>query len=196
MVGVSPSTDVTLQPYPVHMKPDLDHWLPDPALRITHRRESSAGPDRLWDAARSVKLKDTSLLGRLVRWRLPGTKLGVSFDELFRNPPFILLGEDDEALVSGIVGRIWTLRRDYPRLADPEEFLAWSERGTAKVVFANWVEPVDGGRSTLASETRVKSIGTQGRVGLRALRPVIKAFHPLVGSDGIEAAVRMAEGRH
>lgn len=175
------------------MKPDLDHWLPDPALRIDHRRESSARPDRLWEAARSVRLTDTSLLGRLVRWRIPGTKLAGSFDELFRNPPFIILDEEQEALVSGIVGRIWTLRRDYPQLAGPEEFLAWSQRGTAKVVFANWVEPLDGARSALASETRVLSIGAQGRLGLRAVRPMIRAFHPLVGSDGIEAAVRLAE---
>ncbi len=177
------------------MKPDLDHWLPDPAVRVAHRRESSAGPDRLWAAARAVKLTDTSLLGRLVRWRIPGTKPTVSFDELFRNPPFIVLHEGEEALVSGIVGRIWTLRRDYPQLAGPEDFLSWSRRGTAKVMFAHWVEPVDGAGAALASETRVQSIGTQGSLGLRAVRPVIRAFHPLVGSDGIEAAVRLAEQR-
>jgi hypothetical protein len=177
------------------MKPDLDHWLPDPAVSIAHRRESSAGPEQLWEAARSVKLRDASLLGRLVRWRIPGTKLAVSFDELFRDPPFIILHDQEEALVSGVVGRIWTLRRDYPQLADPEEFLAWSQRGTAKVVFANWVEPADRSGSALASETRVQTIGAQGRLGLRAVRPVIRAFHPLVGSDGIEAAVRLAEQR-
>ena len=54
------------------MKPDLDHWLPDPAVRITHCRQSTADHDRLWQAARSVKLTDTSMLGRLVRWRIPG----------------------------------------------------------------------------------------------------------------------------
>jgi hypothetical protein len=177
------------------MKPDLDHWLPEPAVRIVHRRESSASPDRLWQAALSLKLVDTSLLGRLVRWRIPGTSLAVSFEELFRNPPFIVLHEQEQALVSGIVGRIWTLRRDYPQLRDPEQFRGWSSRGTARVVFASWVEPVDGNRSALASESRVQPIGTQGRLGLSAVRPVIKAFHHLVGSDGIEAAVRLAERR-
>jgi hypothetical protein len=175
------------------MKPDLDHWLPDPALRVAHRRDSNAGPQRLWAAARAVTLTDTSLLGRLVRWRIPGTKPSASFDELFRNPPFIVLHEEPEALVSGIVGRIWTIRRDYPRLAEPEEFLSWSKDGTAKVAFANWVEPVDRAGAALVSETRVRSIGTQGRLGLSAVRPLIRAFHPLVGSEAIEAAVRLAE---
>jgi hypothetical protein len=177
------------------MKPDLDHWLPDPSLRVAHRRESRVAPDRLWQAARSVELTDASLLGRLVRWRIPGTTPGVSFDELFRSPPFMVLEEEESALVSGIVGRIWTLRRDYPRLADPEAFRAWSERGTAKVAFANWVEPVGQQGAVLASETRVEPIGAQGRVGVRAVSPLIRAFHPLVGSEGIEAAVRRAEHR-
>ena len=177
------------------MKPDLDQWLPDPAVRITHRRQSSADPDRLWEAARSVKLTDTSRLGRLVRWRIPGLDATVSFDELFRNPPFVVLEEHETALVSGIVGRIWTLRRDYPELRTPEEFLEWSGRGTARVAFANWVDPIDGGGAALSSETRVQAIGTQGRIGLGAVRPVIRAFQNLVGSDGIEAAVRIAEHR-
>jgi hypothetical protein len=173
--------------------PDLDRWLPDPAVRVTHRRESSAPPERLWDAARRVRLAETSLLGRLVRWRIPGTKADISFDELFRRAPFIVLQEDETALVSGLVGRIWTLRRDYPRLNDPEEFQSWSRRGTARVVFANWVEPADSGRTALASEARVQSFGSQGRIGVAAVRPLVSAFQHLIGSEGIEAAVRRAE---
>ena len=45
------------------------------------------------------------------------------------------------------------------------------------------------------SETRVQAIGAQGRLGLAAVRPLVNAFQSLVGSDGIEAAVRGAEGR-
>ncbi len=54
------------------MRPDLDDWLADPALRIAHRCEAEAGPAQLWEAARSVRLADTRVLGRLVRWRIPG----------------------------------------------------------------------------------------------------------------------------
>jgi plasmid stabilization system protein ParE len=176
------------------MKPDLDHWLPDPSLRVAHRRASSASADRLWEAATSLRLSDTSRLGRLIRWRIPGTGPELSFDELFRQPPFVVLEADrDQALVAGVVGRIWTLRRDYPELADPEEFRGWATRGTARVLFANWVEPAGSGRAVLASETRAQPIGTQGTLGLAAVRPLISAFHHLVATDGIEAAVRLAE---
>lgn len=175
------------------MTPDLDHWLPDASLRISHCRESSASVEQLWQAAQSIRLADTSLLGRLIRWRIPGTKLGVSFDELFRSPPFIVLHEDETALVSGIVGRIWTLRRDYPQLEEPEDFREWSKGGTARVLFANWAQSTGNGAAELVSETRVQPIGTQGRLGVRAVRPVVRAFHHLVATEGIAAAVREAE---
>ena len=175
------------------MKPDLDHWLPDPALRVYHRRESTVHPERLWDAARHVRLVETSVLGRLINWRIPGVPLQATFDDLFHDPPFAVLTEEDGALVSGLVGRIWTLRRDYPAIATPDEFRAWSQPGTARVLFANWVEPTAAGRVLLASETRVQALGIQGRVGLAAVRPLVSTFHNLVGSEGIEAAVRRAE---
>ncbi len=174
------------------MKPDLDSWLPDPTVRVAHRRESEVAPERLWAAAREVQLADTAVLGRLVRWRIPGTTLEQRFDELFREAPFLALEESDGALVSGIVGRIWTLRRDYPVLEDPEQFRDWSRRGSARVLFANWVDGAHAGKATLHAEVRVQAFGAQGRFGVRAVRPLISGFQQLIGSEGIEAAVRLA----
>jgi len=178
--------------------PDLDHWLPKPSMSVVHRRESDATAERLWEAARTVRLADTRRLGRIVRWRIPGLPPDISFDEMFRAPPFIVLEEDEgkeRALLSGLVGRIWTLRRDYPRLAHPQEFREWSTGGTARVMFANWIERTPSGRAALRSEVRVDAIGVQGRVGVAAVRPLVGTFGNLVGSDGIEAAVRLAERR-
>jgi hypothetical protein len=173
--------------------PDLDRWLPDPAVRVAHRRESAVAPGELWRAAQGVRLCDTSLLGRLIRWRIPGTRPEISFDELFREPPFTPLQVIETGLVSGLVGRIWTLRRDYPQLADPDEFRGWSAAGTARVLFGNWVEPLPGDRSVLRSETRVEAFGVQGRVGLASVRPLIRAFQGLVATDAMAATARRAE---
>jgi hypothetical protein len=182
------------------VKPDLDHWLDNPLVRVEHRGHSAAPAPTLWQAAREVTLGETSMLGRLVRWRIPGTALNISFDDLFRTPPFIVLEESDDhgqpALVCGLVGRIWTLRRDYPRLDEPEEFRHWSRRGTARVLFAHWIEAADqGDGAVLASEARVEAIGSQGRLGVAAIRPLVRTFGHLIESDGIVAAVRRAEGR-
>lgn len=172
---------------------ELDRWLSDPAVRVTHRRSSRASPERLWEAARSVQLDDTRMLGRVVRWRIPGTREGASFDELFREPPFVVLEDGREGLVSGLVGRIWTLRRDYPQLSGPDQYRAWSQSGTARVLFANWVEDGDGGGALLRSETRVEAFGPRGRIGLASVRPLIRAFQQLIWSDAMAAAVRRAE---
>jgi hypothetical protein len=118
----------------------------------------------------------------------------LSFDEMFRNPPFIALAAGERMLISGLVGRIWTLRRDYPQLHDPDEFREWAAAGSAQVMFANWVEPA-GAQTALQSETRVRAIGPQGRLGVGAVRPLVSAFAHLIGSDAIEAAVRAAERR-
>ena len=174
-------------------RPDLDAWLERPTLRVSHQRESSATAEQLWAAAQQVRLSETALLGRLVRWRIPGLDPSARFDQLFRQPPFLVLEDGERALVSGLAGRIWTLRRDYPELGSPEEFRDFSQRGTARVVFANWAEPAGEGRARLCSEARVEAIGAQGRVGVAAVRPIVRAFQNLVSSEGIAAAVRRAE---
>jgi hypothetical protein len=173
----------------------LDHWLPSPTTRVAHRRESMVAPETLWHASQSVRLCDASLLGRLVRWRIPGLAHDLPFDEMFRHDPFIVLSEEHElGLLSGMVGRLWTLRRDYPHLTEPEEFRDWSKSGTARVLFANWVEPLPDGGAALCSETRVEAIGTQGRIGMTTLRPLVRSFQQLIHSEGMALAVRRAEG--
>lgn len=173
--------------------PTMDRWLANPALRVAHRRPSRADPASLWQAARTVKLSQTQLLGRLVRWRIPGTPAELAFDELFRRPPFLVLEEGEHSLLAGLVGRIWTLRRDYPELHGPHEFSEWKAGGTARVLFAHWAEADANGGAALCSEVRVQVFGGQGRVGLATVRPLVRAFQHLIGTEGITAAVRLAE---
>jgi len=175
---------------------DLDSWIEKPTIGVAHRRASDASPHDLWAAAQTVRITDTQLLGRIVRWRIPGTPAEVTYDEMFRRPPFLVLDEGEHFLLSGIVGRIWTLRRDYPRLADAAQFRSFDTPGTARVVFAMWASGDEtGGGGQLSAEVRVAPVGAQGRFGLAAVRPLIAAFHALIGSDGLGAAVRRAEGR-
>jgi hypothetical protein len=171
----------------------LDHWLPDPAVRSHHRRAARADPDRLWSAARSVRLRDTRLLGRLVAWRIPGTRADATFAELFGRYPFIVLDEGERHSVSGLCGRIWTLQRDYPRLADPEQFRAWDERGTVRVVFAHWVQDAGDGRAELISEARVAPTDASAALRLRALWKVIGRFEGVAAVEPLPVAVRRAE---
>jgi len=169
----------------------LDDWVPDPAVRTHHRRSAAAAPAELWDAARAVRLSDTRRLERLVRWRIPGVVHGQTYDELFRTEPFTLLDRGDTWSVSGLCGRIWTLARDYPRLAGPEAFAEWAEPGTVRVLFGHWVQEVDGG-AELISEARVQPTDRTAASRLRALWRVIGPFEKLVGAEAISVAVRKA----
>lgn len=174
-------------------RPRLDRWLADPAVRTCHGRTSLAGPDELWDAAQTVRLSDTRALGRLVRWRIPGTPAEQSFGDLFRSRPFTVLEERPHSLVSGLCGRIWVLSRDYPVLADQAAFRQWDEKGTVRVLFAHWVQALDGGGSELVSEARVHPTDARAALRLRALWAAIGPFERLVGAEGLTAAVRRAE---
>jgi hypothetical protein len=176
-------------------RPRLDRWLADPAVRTCHGRTSLAGPDELWDAAQTVRLSDTRALGRLVRWRIPGTPAEQSFGDLFRSRPFTVLEERPHSLVSGLCGRIWVLSRDYPVLADQAAFRQWDEKGTVRVLFAHWVQALDGGGSELVSEARVHPTDARAALRLRALWAAIGPFERLVGAEGLTAAVRRAEAR-
>ena len=174
------------------MRPDLDHWLERPIVRIVHRRQTDADPAALWAAARAVRTSETRRLGRLLRLRIPGLPPDVAYNDMFHAPPFTVLDEDETSLLAGIVGRIWTVRRDYPVLSEPDEFRQWSARGTVRVLFANWVEPVGDGAAELISETRVSVSDRLARLGLTAVRPLIVASHQLIGNEGLERAVGRA----
>jgi hypothetical protein len=141
-----------------------------------------------------VRLDDTRVLGRLVRWRIPGIEGDPTYDELFRRPPFTPLDDAERALVAGMCGRIWTLRRDYPTLEGPIDFTAWSEPGTVRVMFANWVVAEDD-RAVIASEIRIAAVDRQARVGLLAVRPLIRGFNGLIATESLALAVRRAEER-
>jgi hypothetical protein len=173
--------------------PELDAWLPAPAVRARHRRVSAAPPDALWDAASTLRLDETRALGPLVRWRIPGTPPDMRYRELFATYPFVVLAEGERWSLSGLCGRIWTVARDYPRLAGAEAFRAWSQPGTVRVLFANWVEPADGGRNALVSETRVAPVDAAAALRLRSLWLVVGVFERLVGAEPLTLAARRAE---
>jgi hypothetical protein len=172
----------------------LDAWVPDAAVRTVQRRTSEAAPEELWRAAGEVRLADTRRLGRMVRWRIPGLDGDLCYREMFRAYPFVVLEESEHGLVSGLCGRIWTLARDYPSLADPGEFAAWDEPGTVRVAFAHWVVSADGG-AEIVSEARVEPVDARARLRLKAVWAVLGRFAPLVAAEPLALAARRAEAR-
>ena len=176
-------------------QPNLDAWLPAPPVRTLHRRRAGADPGALWECAKSVRLADTGTLSRLVRWRIPGTPQELTYHEMFGRYPFTVLEEGELHSVSGLCGKIWTLQRDYPRLAGPGDFEAWDQRGTVRVLLAHWVTDLGDGRSEIVSEARVKPVDRFASMRLRALWSVVSPLQRFVGAEPLALAARRAEGR-
>lgn len=162
-------------------------------MRTRHERSASVGADQLWRAAEEVRLSETRTVGRLVRWRIPGTSPDLRFAELFDRYPFTPLESGPNHFLAGLCGRIWTFRRDYPRLRNADAFHSWSEPGTVRVLFAHWSEPNGKDGARLVSETRVEPVDRRSAVRLRALWAVVGRFEPLIGSEPLMLAARRAE---
>jgi hypothetical protein len=173
--------------------PDLDAWLPDPQIRSRGSLPSTADPEQLWRAAREVRLKETRTLGRLIRWRIPGTPADLTFEQLFARYPFTVLDQGPSWSLSGMCGKIWTFTRDYPRIENPAQFRAWNRPGTVRVLFGHWVEQVDGG-SVLHSEARVAPTDRFARLQLRGLWLIVSRFERVISAEPLPLAIARAEG--
>jgi hypothetical protein len=168
---------------------DLDELLPGAPVRTSHRRSTSGGADQVWDASNTLRLSDTRRLGRLVRWRLPDTPPDCTFRELLRRYPFTLLDEGPRYSISGMCGRIWTIRTDYPRLSGPADFAAWDEPGTVRVLFATWTQERADGRVELCDEARVQPVDRAAALRLKLLWATVGRFEGLIGSEAISRAL-------
>ena len=167
--------------------------MPDPQIRTSDRRAADIEPAELWQAAQTIRVTDAPRLGRVLRWRIPGTPADLRFQEVFRRYPFTVLAEGPDWSISGLAGRPWSLRRDYPELAGPEAFLDWDEPGTVRILFAHWVEPADGGGAEIVSESRVEPVDRRARWRMRALWAGMGRFERLIGREALTAAIEAAE---
>jgi hypothetical protein len=108
-----------------------------------------------------------------------------------REPQVNLLEEGPTYTVSGLCGRIWTVRRDFALLARPADFLTWQEPGTVRVLFANWAEPAERG-AALVSEVRIAAVDRRAALHVRALKPFIATFQGFIATEPLRIAAKRA----
>ena len=170
----------------------LDRWLPDASIETHHRCEASCDLDTLWAAAMGVTIGESGLLGRLICWRIPGTRPEQSFHARFTSQPFLVLEEGDHYLLAGLCGDIWAPTPALARLSDPREFRGWNRPRTARVVFAHWVTPTRRG-AAIVSEVRVSPVDRTANLRLSGLRPMIGRCQGLIGRAPLRLASERAE---
>jgi hypothetical protein len=174
----------------------IDDWVPRCHARLYRARASTATPDALWDAAQTVRLRDTPQLNRLIRWRLgrhaPSPE--TTFEEFFRTGIFMLLEEGERLSISGVAGRIWAPSGAYAQFETAGEYREYAQRGTAKVVLSTAVHEHERG-SQIVNEARIWCADRRTQVIFRPFWALVSPFARFIYSEGLAVAVRRAEGR-
>jgi hypothetical protein len=172
----------------------LDDWLPHCHARTHHARRSRATPERLWHAAREVRVHETRTLRPIIAWRLG--RYAPAGDAPMRrvldSHPFQLLAEQGMVSVSGMAGKLWSLGDTFVRFDDAAAFRAWAEPGFCKVVVRHEVRP-DGRGSAIDSEVRIWCTSRGAQVRFRPFWAFIGPFSRFIGSELLSAATRRAE---
>lgn len=151
-------------------------------------------PERLWEAAQTVRVSDTRTLQPLIALRFGryAPPADTTFRELFRRAPFTLLEESDHSSISGLAGRLWMLGDVFATLAGPDDYADFAEPGTAKVAVLNQVRPHGRSGSKIVSEARVWCTSRSARIRFAPFWAVVGPFSRFIRLDLLAAAERQA----
>ena len=177
----------------------LDEFLPDYDVNEVHSTRVAAPPDTVLAAARELISREVPLARALMAVRgLPGRLRGRrrSVDspilEQFVRGGFVVLGERDDEVVLGGVGRFWELSASVRRV-DADEFARFDEPGWAKTAFNFEVRPEPDGGTLLTTETRIQPTDDAARRSFRRYWRVIGPGSAAIRRAWLRAIRRRAE---
>jgi len=173
----------------------LDDWLPRHHAVTHHARRSRATPERLWEAARTVPVRETRTLRPLIALRMG--RYAPAGDAPLRavlsSHPFHLLAEEGMVSVSGLAGKLWAIGDTFVRFERAEAFRDWAEPGYCKVAVRHEVRAHGAGGSEIESEVRIWCTSRGAEVRFRPYWAFIGPFSRFIGSELLSAATRRAE---
>jgi hypothetical protein len=169
----------------------LDDILPGYDAVERHATVVRAPRERTWRALRTADLGRSHVVHALLAVRavpaalsgcrdVTGPRPGVlTLDDLLRSG-FVLLAERPaEEIVFGIVGKFWQASGGV-RAVDAAEFRAFEEPGWAKAAWSFSLSDAGGGRTRLATETRVLCTDAASRRRFRAYWLFVRPFSGVI----------------
>ena len=175
----------------------LDEIIPGWDYGNKHQLVVAAPPDRVAEALESFRLdRDGSWLVRFF-FRARGLSIpsAPSPRHALTAEGFSILAErPGREIVFGVAGKFWAPREmaHLRRVPDAESFKAFAEPGQAKGAIAFVIEPLDGDRTLLRTETRVRCVDRRARVLFAAYWTVIAVPSALIRRDMLRAIARRA----
>ncbi len=153
----------------------IDIFMPDYHFNEVHSIRIDAPPDRIFRAIKAVTPQEIRFF-RTLTWirSLPARLKGKGrargdktkpLLELATNSGFVLLAEEaNRELVCGTISRFWKLPGDvHPRIASPQEFLAFNRPDYAKTTVNFYVEDRGEGWFKVTTETRIFALDPAAR---------------------------------
>ena len=178
--------------------PLIAGWLEPGASQMSrHQVDVHAPPDRVYEAALGVSLRNMPVVRLLFRLRGIPYRHEMTLREFFSTRPFLILEETSpHEIVFGVAGstppRKRTSRSGGRPPSTPDEFRAYTEDGAIRVVTNFRVRPTPTG-SILSTETWVEAFGPEAKRGFRMYWTVIGPFSGLIRRMFLEAAKQRAE---
>jgi hypothetical protein len=183
----------------------IDRYLPDYEFSERHSTEIAASREIVFAALEGVTAAEVPsfrfLMGiRSLPSRLRGNgyvdlhgrgtlidqMTGAGFKILFRYPP-------TEGVI-GSIGRFWQLRPpSFVDFGDADGFVRFGEPGYAKAVMNFHVWPLEDGRCTLSTETRVQTTDDSTRHSFARYWRLIRGPSGLIRRDWLRAIKARAE---
>jgi hypothetical protein len=161
-------------------------WCP-PAQAMAAAREVTAREVPVLLVLMGLRTLPSLLLARR-RQRRPGGPLLDGFTHM----GFAVLGDSDEELACGGVGRFWQASGGL-RHVPASEFAGFGEPGYVKAGFNFLAEPTAGGGCLLTTETRVVGTDAGARRRFRLYWTVVHPGSALIRRDWLRAIRRRAE---
>jgi hypothetical protein len=147
----------------------LDGFMPDPEVSEVHETRVAAPADVAYRVAAELDFQSSPLVKAIFRGRelimgsAPTPREPQSFLSEVRSLGWrVLTEEPGRFVVMGAVTQPWQADVVFRGLS-PEEFLAFSEPGYAKIAWTLEVEPAGAMASIVRTETRVKTTDAESR---------------------------------
>lgn len=178
----------------------IDRFLPDYDVVEHHEVDVDAAADRAYQAVKELDLaRSPVVLALLFARGLPHLfggavkpKRRIGLDELV-DSGFVVLGEEPgRELVLGIVGKFWQPSSGVHRI-EPHEFVSFDEPGFARAAWNVVVSERPGGKSRVATETRVAATDDEARRNFARYWWLIGRFSALIRRVMLRGIKRDAE---
>jgi hypothetical protein len=182
----------------------IDRFLPEYGWNELHSIEIRATPAAVLAAVRAVTSAEMPLVGLLLRLRAlparllghrpPVRRRGPVLEEVLRST-FVLLAEDEAEVVVGTVGKFWQTRATHAEFPDGDAFIAFTSPGWAKAAMNFSVSDAGGGRTRLATETRIAVTDAPARRRFAAYWRIVRPGSGLIRILWLRAVKKRAEKR-